>query len=201
MTESVPSASEPLAAARGALLVFAHPYPERSFANRALLRRAREVEGVTVHSLYEEYPDFDVDVAREQAALTRADLVIWQHPIYWYSVPGLLKHWFDKVLARGWAYGADGNALRGKRCLWVATTGGDEAAYGNGGMHERPFVDFTPVVEQTARFCGMQWLEPFVVHGAPKRRPADLDALGDAYQTRLEQLLTAAPRSATGGAP
>jgi glutathione-regulated potassium-efflux system ancillary protein KefF len=182
--------------ASGALLVYAHPYPERSLANRTLLRRARDVKGVTVRSLYEEYPDFDLDVSREQTALSQAELVIWQHPMYWYSVPGLLKHWFDKVLVRGWAYGDGGNALRGKRCLWVATTGGDESAYSAQGMHERPFAEFTPVIEQTARFCGMSWLEPFVVHGAPRRTKPELEALADAYQKRLEQLVVATPSPA-----
>ena len=43
--------------------------------------------------------------------------IVLQHPLYWYSVPGLLKHWFDKVLARGFAYGAGGRELVGKR--WV----------------------------------------------------------------------------------
>jgi glutathione-regulated potassium-efflux system ancillary protein KefF len=61
-----------------------------------------------VHSLYDLYPDFDIDVDAEQAALKHADLVVWMHPIYWYSVPAMLKHWFDVVLLRGWAYGEGG---------------------------------------------------------------------------------------------
>ena len=177
------------------LLVFAHPYPDRSRANRRLLRAAEGLSGVTVRSLYDLYPNFDIDIAAEQSALTSASAVVWQHPMYWYTVPSLLKHWFDKVLARGFAYGHGGEALAGKRCLWVVTTGGDEASFGPGGMHRLPFAEFSPVIEQTARFCGMHWEAPLVLHGAHKVEDEVLEAATLDYRTRLEQLVSSAPSS------
>lgn len=171
------------------LLVSAHPYPDRSRANRLLLEAVSDLEGLSVRSLYDLYPSFDIDVSAEQAALTRAKAVIWQHPMYWYSVPSLLKHWFDKVLARGFAYGQGGEALWGKRCLWAVTTGGDEQAFGAQGMHGRPFGEFVPVVEQTALFCGMRWEEPFVVYAAHRTPLEDLQAVALGYRERLEALL------------
>lgn len=171
------------------VLVFAHPYPDRSRTNQRLLERAREVQGVEVRSLYDLYPGFDIDVKEEQAALARARVVVWQHPVQWYTVPGLLKHWFDKVLARGWAYGDGGDALRGKRCLWVVTTGGDDQAYSSAGMHGRPFSEYIPVVEQTARFCGMRWEEPLLVQGAHRLSDEALDAKAETYRERLEALV------------
>ena len=170
-------------------LVFAHPYPDRSRANRRLLEAVSDLEGVEVRSLYDEYPTFDIDVPREQAALTRADAVVWQHPIYWYSAPSLLKHWFDKVLLRGWAYGDGGTALRGKRCLWVATTGGDDDAYRPEGMHGRPFEAYAPVIEQTALFCGMRWEEPLILKGAHRVPTPALDAHARGYRARVSALL------------
>lgn len=170
------------------LLIFAHPYPDKSRANRSLLAVAREVDGVEVRSLYELYPDFDIDVVTEQEALTQASVVIWQHPTYWYAPPSLLKHWFEKVLARGWAYGDGGDALRGKRCLWVTTTGGEPSAYGPDGMHRLPFHEFVPPVEQTARFCQMSWEPPLIVHGAHRLSDAELAATCDDYKRRLERL-------------
>lgn len=147
-------------------LVLAHPYPSRSRANAALLEALRPLPGLAVRSLYDLYPDFDIDVAAEQAALDPARAVVWMCPLYWYSVPGLLKHWFDQVLTPGWAYGEGGRALAGKRALWALTTGGEAAAYAEGGAHGRPLRHFVAPMEQLCRFCGMKWEPPFVVHGA-----------------------------------
>lgn len=72
------------------LIIYAHPYPQHSHANKRMLEQAGTLEGVEIRSLYQLYPDFNIDVAAEQAALARADLVIWQHPMQWYSVPPLL---------------------------------------------------------------------------------------------------------------
>jgi glutathione-regulated potassium-efflux system ancillary protein KefF len=174
------------------LLVYAHPYPNRSRANRILLEAVRDLPGLELRSLYELYPDFGIDVEAEQAALTRARVLVWQHPLYWYSVPGLLKHWFDKVLARGFAHGAHGDALQGKTCLWVTTTGGDEETFSKHGMHRYPFESFVPTVEQTARFCGMHWAAPRVVQGAHRVPETVLRAQAEHYRESLIALSAAA---------
>jgi glutathione-regulated potassium-efflux system ancillary protein KefF len=173
-------------------LVYAHPYPDRSRANRHLLEAVRDLPGVDLRSLYDRYPAFDIDVPEEQAALERSGIVVWQHPLHWYSVPGLLKHWFDKVLARGWAYGDGGHALRGKRCLWVVTTGGDDDAYSADGIHGRPLDEYVPVIEQTAIFCGMRWEPPLIVQGVHGLSDADLGAVARTYRERLRALLSSA---------
>ncbi len=175
-----------------ALLVFAHPYPDRSRANRRLLSAVESLEKVHVRSLYDLYPSFDIDVAAEQAALRSASIVVWQHPMYWYSAPSLMKHWFDKVLMRGFAYGTGGDALWGKRCLWVVTTGGDEQAFGSHGMHRHPFQEFSPVIEQTALFCGMTWEEPIVLYSAHRVPDEVLDGAASSYRERLEGLIAGA---------
>jgi glutathione-regulated potassium-efflux system ancillary protein KefF len=179
-------------------LIFAHPYPNRSRANRVLLDAVRDLPELEIRSLYDLYPGFEIDVEAEQSALIGAETVVWQHPMYWYSVPGLLKHWFDKVLARGWAYGPGGTALTGKRCLWVTTTGGDDRAFHASGMHAHPLAAFVPPVEQTARFCGMEWLEPLIVHGAHKVPETELSAQAATYRSRLERLLAGAPGQRRG---
>ena len=167
------------------LVLYAHPYPQHSRACKALLSAVNDVPDLEVRSLYDLYPDFDIDIAAEQAALMRADLVVWLHPVYWYSVPSLLKHWFDVVLLQGWAFGPGGAALHGKQCLWVASTGGDEASYAADGMHGRPFADFIAPIEQTARFCGMSWARPLVVHGAHLVADEVLQAGADELHTQL----------------
>ncbi|MET0344231.1 MAG: NAD(P)H-dependent oxidoreductase [Polyangiales bacterium] len=172
-------------------LVYAHPYPDRSRANRVLLDGVRDLPDVFVRSLYELYPDFAIDVEAEQHALEAARILVLQHPLYWYSVPGLLKHWFDKVLSLGFAYGPGGRALHGKTCLWVATTGATEHGYTLTGLHHRAFADFVPPIEQTARFCGMHWADPIIVHGAHHQSPAALTAHAKRYREQLEGMARA----------
>jgi glutathione-regulated potassium-efflux system ancillary protein KefF len=153
---------------------------------------------VTVRSLYERYPDFSIDVAAEQRTLSEASLIVWQHPVYWYGTPPLLSLWFEKVLARGWAYGKGGDALRGKACLWVPTTGGDTDAYREGGMHGHTFDKFVPPIEQTARFCGMRWLPPLIMHGSHHVSDDELRKRGFEYQDRVQHFLAlSTPESGT----
>ena len=168
------------------LVVYAHPYPRLSRAGAALLFAIEGLAATQVRSLYDLYPDFDVDAAAEQKALSRAGLVVWLHPMHWYGVPGLLKHWFDTVLVKGWAYGEGGDALAGRDCLWAVTTGGDEEAFSPAGRHARPFGDFVAPIERTARYCGMNWLAPYVIHGAHAISDAALAEAGNALRARLE---------------
>jgi glutathione-regulated potassium-efflux system ancillary protein KefG len=150
---------------RRVLILFAHPALQNSRVNRRLLEEVRALPGVTLHDLYEAYPEFDVDVQREQQLLLAHDLVVLQHPFYWYSTPALLKEWQDLVLEHGWAYGQDATALRGKRLMCAITTGGGESAYDSDGLNRFSMAEFLRPIQQTAVLCGMHYLPPFVVHG------------------------------------
>lgn len=169
-------------------LVYAHPFPDRSRTNKALLATVRDLPGIDFRPIYDLYPDFAIDVEAEQRALAAAHTIVWQHPLYWYSVPGLMKLWFDEVLAHGWAF-AGGRALAGKRCLWVTTTGGEEETYTPSGMHGHPIATFEPPIRQTARFCFMEWLEPIVIHGAHRISDDELAAAAARYRDRVSALV------------
>jgi glutathione-regulated potassium-efflux system ancillary protein KefF len=169
-------------------LIYAHPYPRRSRAGEALLASVRDLPFVQVRALYELYPDFSIDIDAEQEALRRSRAVVWQHPIYWYSVPPLMKLWFDKVLALGFAYGEGGTELHGKRCQWVVTTGGDVPSYTSTGIHNDAFDSFIAPIEHTARFCGMDFQRPLVLHGAQRASERRLRELGSQYRDLLISL-------------
>jgi glutathione-regulated potassium-efflux system ancillary protein KefF len=182
-------------------LIYAHPYPDRSRANRALLAGVRDMPGLEVRSLYDLYPDFSVDVEAEREALVRADVVVWQCPFYWYGMPALLHHWIEKVLGHGWAYGAGGTAVRGKTAFWATTTGAPESAYGPGQVHGHPFEAFVPAISQTARFCGMRWAgPPLVVHAAHRVSDDELRAAAERYRLRLDGLANETDARARVGA-
>jgi len=147
------------------LILFAHPALEKSRVNRVLIQGLDQIEGVTFHDLYEAYPDFDIDVPREQSLLLEHETIVLHHPFYWYSTPALIKQWEDLVLEHGWAYGREGDALRGKRLMSVITAGGRQTAYQAGGYNCYPVTELLRPIEQTARLCGMVYLPPFIVYG------------------------------------
>jgi glutathione-regulated potassium-efflux system ancillary protein KefG len=184
-----PVLQQPGSAAVNVLILFAHPVLEKSRVNRRLAAAVRALPGVTFHDLYETYPDFDVDVRREQALLAAHDLIVAQHPFYWYSAPALLKQWQDLVLQHGWAYGRGGEALAGKLWLSTVTTGGRESAYGPDGHNRFTMRQLLAPFEQTARLCGMRFLPPFVVHGTHRLDSDGIEAAASEYHAFIEACL------------
>lgn len=170
------------------LILFAHPALEKSRVNRVLARRIRDLEGVTFHDLYEAYPEFDIDIKREQRLLTEHDLIVLQHPFFWYSTPALLKEWEDLVLEHGWAYGREGKALQGKRALSVITTGGREVAYRAEGHNRFTMAQLLAPIAQTFRLCGMEYLPPFVAHGTHGMDRATMERHAEDYRRTLAAL-------------
>jgi glutathione-regulated potassium-efflux system ancillary protein KefF len=176
------------------LVIAAHPDLRASRVNRQLLAATHRLAGagaqaapthIEIRELYRLYPDFAIDVAAEQAALDRAELVVWQHPIHWYAMPSLMKHWVDEVLTHGWAYGQGGTALAGKHLWLVASTGAPETAYHPQGYNRYFFDAFLPPYEQTAALCGLSFLPPWLIHGAHQLDAAALAELGRIYAERL----------------
>lgn len=172
-------------------LYFSHPQPQRSRVN-AELRRAigqGEVPSLKVFDLYEMYPDFEIDVAFEKQQLLQADLLIFQHPFYWYSCPPIMKQWIDRVLEVGFAYGPGGNALVGKKWLQVISAGGGAEAYRAEGSNHYTMEELLRPFERTAKLCGMQYLEPLIVYGARRISDQELDRAGKEYVHRIQSLL------------
>ncbi len=167
------------------LILFAHPAPQRSRVNHLMVQRARTLPNVTVRDLYEMYPDFDIDVKEEQALLVQADLIVFQHPIQWYSMPSLLKEWVDVVLEAGWAHGAGGTALHGKDFWLAVTTGGSNQSYQETGYHGAAFSTFLPPFQHTAALCGMHWLPPHILHDAHHLDDASVARHIDHYVAQL----------------
>lgn len=170
------------------LILFAHPALEKSRVNQVMAKQIRDLDGITFNDLYEAYPEFDIDVGREQELLESHDIVVLHHPFFWYSTPAILKQWQDLVLEHGWAYGRTGTALRGKKVLSVITTGGREVAYQEDGYNRFTMRQLLAPIEQTARLCGMDYLPPFVVHGTHGMTEAEMDSHARDYRRTLEAL-------------
>ena len=173
---------------RKILILFAHPAIRKSRVKKRLLEAVRELDGVSVNELYENYPDLDIDIESEQELLSNHEVVVMQHPFYWYSTQSILKEWQDLVLEHGWAYGRDGNALKGKTLLNVISTGGSESAYSREGLNRFTMRELLAPIEQTARLCGMSFLPPFVVHGTHAFGDAEIDRHTNDYRKLVEGL-------------
>ena len=164
------------------LILFAHPNLQSSRVHRRLMERVRGVHDVTFHDLYEVYPRLFIDIDREQELAESHDVLVFQHPFFWYSTPPLIKQWEDVVLEHGWAYGSQGHALEGKRMMNVVSTGGTEGSYRPGGFNRFTVRQLLAPIEQTARLCGMTYLPPFVVFGTHRMDPPAIDAAADRYE-------------------
>lgn len=173
---------------RKVLVLFAHPKFEHSDANKALLNAISDLENVTVRDLYELYPEFDISIQKEQEALFEHEVIIWHHPLYWYSCPPLLKQWIDLVLEFGWAYGPGGVYLKNKFVLNAITSGGSQEAYSHEGRNHYTMDEFLRPFEQTANLCGMNYLPYFQVAATHRIGKEELRDKAEEYRKLLIRL-------------
>lgn len=108
------------------LIILAHPSIDESRVNKRWKQELLQYpDKIVLHELYKEYPDWNIDIEREQKLLESYEHIILQFPLYWYSYPPLLKKWLDTVFTHGWAYGSKGNKLNGKK-FGIAMSIGDK---------------------------------------------------------------------------
>jgi len=174
---------------RKILVLFAHPKLDRSLANAAMIKAIQGLPGITFVDLYAAYPRFEINVEVEQRRLLEHDVVVFQHPLYWYSTPAILKEWQDLVLEYGFAYGSDGHALDKKLFLSAITTGGSADAYTADGYQHYPIRNLLRPIEQTVALCRMQFLPPYVLFAAGHAKEENrLTAHAQGYARLLEAL-------------
>jgi glutathione-regulated potassium-efflux system ancillary protein KefG len=170
------------------LILFAHPRLSASHVQSVLADAVQGIPSVTFHDLYAAYPDFVIDVAHEQSLLTEHDLIVLQHPFYWYSAPAIIKEWLDLVLELGWAYGPGGDRLNRKFLMNAISTGGAEGAYRRAGRNRFEITELLSPFNQSAHLCGMAYLEPFAVFAGRWLTAEDLAIKASDYQGLIEGL-------------
>ncbi len=139
---------------------------KHSRVNKKLAQVAQEKANLSFVDLYAEYPRYDINVDLEQERLINHDVIIFQHPLFWYSTPSLIKEWIDLVLEHGFAFGAGGDQLTGKILMNATSTAGPKEAYTPKGYQHYPLRTFLTPIEQTARLCHMKYSAPFVLYSA-----------------------------------
>jgi len=132
------------------------------------------------------------DIQEELDKLLWADLLILNFPIYWFSVPAILKGWIDRVLVSGVCYGGkrfyDQGGLAGKKALVSVTLGGREHMFGDGAIHG-PLEDMLrPLLRGTLAYVGLDVLPPFVAWHVPYISAEAREQFLVGYHERLENL-------------
>lgn len=145
------------------------------------------------------------DIAREQDKLRWADAVILQFPLWWFSMPAILKGWVERVYAYGFAYGVGEHSdshwgdrygegtLAGKRAMLMVTAGGWESHYSPRGING-PMEDILfPIHHGILYYPGFDVLPPFVVYRTHRIDEASFPATRDALGERLDNLFSTTP--------
>ena len=176
---------------RRVLVLLSHPNFSHSVVNRRLIEVAEGIDGVRCRHLESLYPDYDLDVAAEQQAVREHDVLVFQHPLYWYSSPPHLKLWIDRVLLRDFAFGRRDPETKGKSLRSVVSAGGPESAYGADGFNGYPITDFLRVFERTAIFCRMRWEPPLILHNTYGAASEEIDAHVEKYRSWLSESVAA----------
>ncbi|GFD93923.1 hypothetical protein KUL156_07960 [Alteromonas sp. KUL156] len=148
------------------LMILAHPNLKDSVANKHISTEiAAQFNHFEISDIFNQYPDFKIDVEAEQAKLLAADTIIFQFPFFWYNMPAILKQWFDEVFSFNFAYGSKGDKLRGKNFLLSITVGGPEEAYTPIGYNHFAIEELIRPLQQTAYLSQMNYLKPVYTHG------------------------------------
>ncbi|MEM8883138.1 MAG: NAD(P)H-dependent oxidoreductase [Planctomycetota bacterium] len=140
---------------------------------------------------------FAPDVEAEMEKCEWCDAMVWQFPLWWFGLPGILKGWVDRVFAMGRIYGGgkiyETGVFRGKKALLSLTTGGPEAAYVEGGFNGDLQGILRPIQRGMLEFCGFDVLAPHVAWGPARLSDEDRAAILDAYAGRIAGLANEQP--------
>ena len=143
----------------------AHPFFEKSFANKFIINELTKLENTTVRHIDQLYPDFKIDKETEQEYLLKMDTIILQFPIFWYNYPASLKNWLDTVISYDFCFGPDGEQLQGKNIIISVTTGGPKESYSLNGYNNHTISDYLCGLKQLSYFAKMNYRGILVSYG------------------------------------
>jgi NAD(P)H dehydrogenase (quinone) len=141
---------------------------------------------------------FVKNIVEEQAKVTEADFLLFNFPIWWFSAPAILKGWFDRVLATGFAWDFNKiyqlGLLRGKKAMVTVTTGGPLELYQPAGAHRATIEQILhPIIHGTLHFCGLDVLPPFAAYAVFTAGDDGRKKYLEQYRQRILSLETAEP--------
>lgn len=152
------------------LILLAHDNLDESVMNQQFKDSLEKEEHIVYKNLKSLYPDYNIDVVKEQEELAQYSKVVFQFPMYWYSAPSILKAWVDSVYSYGFAYEINDAgefqalALRDKSFQMIVTMGAREDAFeGNDRLSVKECLNS---YSYTAKMLGMNEDEALLFYGA-----------------------------------
>lgn len=140
---------------------------------------------------------FSYDIEIEQQKVEWCDLMIWQFPLWWFSVPGILKGWVDRVFAMGRFYGNgrfyENGVCSGKKAMLSLTTGGVPDAYLKDGFNGDIVNMLKHVHRGVFGFTGFGVLDPQIVYGPARLSHAERETALDNWRKRLHNIVHELP--------
>lgn len=177
------------------LIVSGHTDLNDSVVNKIVLDELRKAfPEAEIDVLSELYPDYQIDVPAEQAKAEKADVIVWQFPMFWYSMPSLLRRWIETVFVHGFAHGSKGHAVEGTKLIASFTTGAPAEWWTKEGAGYTLEDLMDPQLKGTAGLCRMD-LQPYVytcgVSYALRTDPAQLEQIKQLAHQHAERLIKA----------
>lgn len=140
------------------LIISGHTDLNDSVANKTILEIISDkMPEAEIDYLDKLYPDYKINAEAEQEKLVKADVIVLQFPIFWYSMPSLLSKWMEVTFQHGFSHGSTGDKLHGKKLLVSITTGAPEEMYKKDGAMGYEISDFLPFIQATCNLCGMEY--------------------------------------------
>lgn len=181
------------------LIISGHPDLTTSVGNATILSDvALALPEAEIRRLDSLYGDYQINVADEQAALLKADVIVWQFPFSWYAMPGLMKLWVDVVFTHGFAHGSTAK-LGGKKLIVSFTAGAPRELYSPEGFFGHDIEDYLAQFETTAALCNLELQAPVYTcgisyAGRDEAKTAEQKALAKTHALRLiDAIHSAAP--------
>ena len=141
------------------LIVSGHTDLQDSVANKAILSDLKKaLPDAEFDYLDSLYPDFQIDVAAEQAKLVHADIIVLQFPLFWYAMPSLLCRWMEETFVHGFAHGSKGKALQGKKLVASFTAGAPAFCYNRQEGAAFDVEDYLAPLKSSCALCGLEFV-------------------------------------------
>ena len=141
------------------LIVSGHTDLNNSVANKKILEELnKRLSNVEIDYLSELYPDYQIDVKKEQEKLLKADIIVLQYPLFWYSMPSLLEKWMEDTFRHGFSHGSTGDKLKNKKLIASLTTGASEEVYDDINIFLNP-------IKASCKLCQIDYVGSIVTYG------------------------------------